>query len=847
MRRNRKAKGLKINTKAKIKGSIAYRTKAFGKFNIYRIFKESDVKRDASGKFTFEGAVSKAYGKFNRQQRKEKIAKDKKSQLKNQNQESQPNLLTLDSKSAKKNQPNSKLIRISFAKKIKPLLEKIEEIVTQKSKPLSSKGTALPKDSRGKIKPAGIMLKSGERNFSVMLNNLKEFREAFGEFSTKQILLSYNISLLTAENRKKLLDEYRRFINFKAPELFADGQVYNSLKDIRAALVKQNDVDALNKEFFESRLVASFLSSTTWAKLSTIPEYKVNELFKDIKSVNDSANSKRKDFKAAKEAGTYKVEKVADKEQIAQFLKSTIDSINIQKEELIRNALIANESAKVPKSDKEIIKEIETETKLLIEYVTKLGRNAEVVGDRTILSNKLQIKDTFLKKLPILELMQLREQLLFEIGNDVDKARIQLFLFNLEKDDIYQVPVTKIKQGYQLHHVNQFASFDVNGNPYFAIEKAYGSNSKDSLKAISEEDLLGLTVNYDESGNISYFYKDYFSEKGAKLKGSVFLKDLPLSYYRNNWELIVDKTDNTIIGFKNPESGETVSWDKAISEMNHSPKLYLDLPIAYHEKSRVNSLYGLLHPVENYTIKPDNDIQKSQLSNLSELASKLNVSKKLQTELEEGLKTGKLKAGKGQVESERHDEVRDNLYLYRRIELYEQVEKAVISLLEEIPSTSEKAIISNSAKYNYYKNGIRPSYVNNLTKLEERLAFLTQSAASINDLLPSDQNSSQSEAIKNIQEKIKNTKNVIKEIDKVTNFIINQGLNADYIRNHTPSQFFDSAIKNPRIWGLPANATPKMVMNAIMNGLTGSTLTDNFPSLDDQLKPLPKEPDISDE
>jgi len=179
MRRNRKAKGLKINTKAKIKGSIAYRTKAFGKFNIYRIFKESDVKRDASGKFTFEGAVSKAYGKFNRQQRKEKIAKDKKSQLKNQNQESQPNLLTLDSKSAKKNQPNSKLIRISFAKKIKPLLEKIEEIVTQKSKPLSSKGTALPKDSRGKIKPAGIMLKSGERNFSVMLNNLKEFREDF--------------------------------------------------------------------------------------------------------------------------------------------------------------------------------------------------------------------------------------------------------------------------------------------------------------------------------------------------------------------------------------------------------------------------------------------------------------------------------------------------------------------------------------------------------------------------------------------------------------------------------------------------------------------------------------------
>jgi hypothetical protein len=140
------------------------------------------------------------------------------------------------------------LIRISFAKKIKPLLEKIEEIVTQKSKPLSSKGTALPKDSRGKIKPAGIMLKSGERNFSVMQNNLKEFREAFGEFSTKQILLSYNISLLTAENRKKLLDEYRRFLNFKAPELFADGQVYNSLKDIRAALVKQSDEDSLNNE-----------------------------------------------------------------------------------------------------------------------------------------------------------------------------------------------------------------------------------------------------------------------------------------------------------------------------------------------------------------------------------------------------------------------------------------------------------------------------------------------------------------------------------------------------------------------------------------------------------------------
>ncbi len=134
MRRNRKAKGLKINTKAKIKGSIAYRTKAFGKFNIYRTFKESDVKRDASGKFTFEGAVSKAYGKFNRQQINEKIANDKKSQLKNQNQESKSNLINQDSKSAKKNQPNSKLIRISFAKKIKPLLEKIEEIVTQKSK-----------------------------------------------------------------------------------------------------------------------------------------------------------------------------------------------------------------------------------------------------------------------------------------------------------------------------------------------------------------------------------------------------------------------------------------------------------------------------------------------------------------------------------------------------------------------------------------------------------------------------------------------------------------------------------------------------------------------------------------
>ena len=57
----------------------------------------------------------------------------------------------------------------------------------------------------------------------------------------------------------------------------------------------------------------------------------------------------------------------------------------------------------------------------------------------------------------------------------------------------------------------------------------------------------------------------------------------------------------------------------------------------------------------------------------------------------------------------------------------------------------------------------------------------------------------------------------------------------------TPSQFFDSAIKNPRIWGLPANATPKMVMNAIMNELNGSTLTDNFPNLDDQLKPLPKD------
>jgi hypothetical protein len=48
-----------------------------------------------------------------------------------------------------------------------------------------------------------------------------------------------------------------------------------------------------------------------------------------------------------------------------------------------------------------------------------------------------------------------------------------------------------------------------------------------------------------------------------------------------------------------------------------------------------------------------------------------------------------------------------------------------------------------------------------------------------------------------------------------------------------------------RIWGLPANATPKMVLNAIMNGLNGSTLTDNFPNLDDQLKPLPKDPDIS--
>lgn len=841
MRKIRKAKVVKLNTKAKAKGSIAYRTKAFGKFSIYRIFKESDVKRDASGKFTFEGAVSKAYGKFNPQQRKEKIANDKKTQLKNQNQESQSNPITQDSKSAKENQPNSKLIPISSAKKIQPLLEKIEKIVTQKSKPLSSKGTALPKDSKGKIIPAGIMLKSGERNFSVMLNNLKEFREAFGEFSTKQILLTYNISLLTAQNRKKLLDEYRRFLNFKAPELFADGQVYNSLKDIRAALVKQNDVDALNKEFFENRLVASFLSSTTWAKLSTVPEYKVNKPFKDIKSIYDSANLKRKNFKDAKEAGTYKVEKVADKEQIEQFLKSVIDSINIQKEEIIRNALIANESAKVPKSDKQIIKEIETETKLLIDYVTKLGRNAEAIDDRTILSNKLQIKDSFLRKLPILELMQLQEQLLFEIGNDVDNVKIQLFLFNLEKDDIYKVLINNIKQGYQLHHVNQFASFDVNGNPYFAIEKAYGSNIKDSLKAISEEDLLGLTVNYDESGNISHFSKDYFSEKGAKLKGSVFLKDLPLSYYRNNWELIVDKTNNTIIGFKNPESGETVSWDKAISEMNHSPKLYLDLPIAYHEKSKVNSLSGLLHPLENYTIKPDDDIQKSQLSNLAELASKLNVSKKLQTELEIGLKTGKLKAGKGQVESERHEEVRHNLYLYRRLELLEQVEKAILSHFEEIPSTRDKAIISNSAKYNYYKNGIRPSYVNNLNKLEERLAFLTQSAISINDLLTSDQNSSQIEAIKNLQEKIKNTKNVIKEIDKVTDFIINQGLNSDYVRNHTPSQFFESAIKNPRIWGLPANATPKMVMNAIFNELNDSTLTDNFPNLDDQLKPLPKE------
>ena len=81
----------------------------------------------------------------------------------------------------------------------------------------------------------------------------------------------------------------------------------------------------------------------------------------------------------------------------------------------------------------------------------------------------------------------------------------------------------------------------------------------------------------------------------------------------------------------------------------------------------------------------------------------------------------------------------------------------------------------------------------------------------------------------------------------MTDSIINQGLNADYIRNHTPSQFFDSAIKNPRIWGLPANATPKMVMNAIMNGLNGSTLSDNFPNLDDQLKPLPKEPKNPDE
>lgn len=845
MRRNRKAKGSKINTKAKIKGSIAYRTKAFGKFNVYRIFKESDVKRDASGKFTFEGAVSKAYGKFNRKQRREQIAKEKKAELKNQkqNQESPPKIVNQDAKSERKNQPNLKLLSISFAKKIQPILEKIQEIVIAKGNSLPNKGTALPKDSEGKIKPAGIMRKSGEHNFSVMLNNLKKFRDAFGEFSTKQILLSYNISLLTAKNRKKLLEEYRRFLNFRVPELFADGQVYNSLKDIRAALINRADVNTLNQEFFEGKLVASFLSSTSWEKLSTVPEYKANEIFKNILSIYNSANSKRKKFKAAKEAGTYKVDKVVDKEQIAQFMKSTIDSINLQKEELIRNALIANESAKVPKSEKEIIKEIERETKLLIEYVTKLSRNAEVVGDRTVLSNKLQFTDSFLSKLPILELMQLREQLLFEIGNDVDKVKIQLFLFNLEKDDIYKVPITKMRQGYQLHHVNQFASFDINGNPYFAIEKAYGSNSKDSVKAISEEDLYGLTVNYNENGNISHFSKDYFSEKGAKVKGSVFLKDLPLSYYRNNWELIVDKTDNTIIGFKNPENGETVSWKKAISEMNHSPKLYLDLPIAYHEKSKVNSLYGLLHPVENYTIKPDNDIQKSQLSNISKLASQLNVSKKVQTELEEALKTGKLKAGKGQVESEKHDEVRGNLFLYRRIELYEQVEKAVMSKLEEIASPREKAIISNSAKYNYYKNGIRPAYENNLMKLKERLAFLTQSDSLINDLLPSDQNSAKNEAIKNLEEKIENTKNVIKEIDKLTNSIINQGLNDDYIRNHSPSQFFDSAIKNPRIWGLPANATPKMVMNAIMNQLNNTNQTDNFPNLDDQLKPLPKEPD----
>ena len=833
MRRNRKGKGAKINTKAKIKGSIAYRTKAFGKHSIYRIFKESDVKRDASGKFAFEGAVSKAYGKFNRQQRKEKIAKDK-----NETQDTKISPVTQDSKSARRNQPNAKFISINFAQKIEPILEKLKEIVSQNSKSLPTKGTALPKDSRGKIKPAGVLQKLGERNSSVMQNNLKEFRDAFGDVSLKQILLTYNIALLTAENRKKLLDEYRRFLSFKVPELFPEGEVNKSLKDVRAG----NNLDALNKEFFESKPIASFLSSTTWSKLSSVPEYKVNELFKDIKSLYDSANSKIKAFRAAKEAGKYKVAKVVDKKQIAQFLKSTIDSINIQKEELIRNALIANESAKVPKSEKEIRKEIETETKLLIDYVRKLSRNAETIGDRTVLSNKFQFTDSFLSKLPLLELMQLQEQLRFEIGNDVDRTKIQLFHFNLEKDDIYKVPITKMKQGYQLHHVNQFASFDVNGNPYFAIERAYGSNSKDSIKAISEEDLLGLTVNYDENGDISHFSKDYFSEKGAKIKGSVLLKDLPLSYYRDYWDLIVDLKDNTILGFKNPETGEIVSWKKAISEMNHSPKLYLDLPIAYHEKSRVNSLYGLLHPVENYTIKPDNELQKSQLSDLSQLASKLNVSKKIQTELEEALKTGKLKAGKGQVESEKHDEVRDSLSLYRRIELYEQVEKAVMAKLDELPSPRDKAIVSNSAKYNYYKNGLRPTYVSNLMKLEERLAFLSQSDSLINDLLPSDQNTSKIEAINNLQEKIKNTKSVIKEIDKLTNSIINQGLNADYIRNHTPTQFFDSAIKNPRIWGLPSDATPKMVMNAIMNQLNSSNISDNFPNLDDQLKPLPKEP-----
>jgi hypothetical protein len=852
-KRNNKRKGSAVQDKVKTVGG-AYKQKAFGKFSVWRTFKEWLVLRNEDGTFRDKGA-SKAYTpkyseNTSKPQSKGKAKKkntDNPGQLKDTVLEKVLKNNSQEQTTETKKTPEEKTDGLGkqASKFIKSGLGLLSEITAGRTSFIGDRDRANPRGG-------------ADRDLKEAIQTIRQLQLDYGETVVRELFKTHNIALMSGVNRNKLLKETLRLLKKYYPEVFKGDTPIRSMEEVRKRFeeeIKDNTFDeAVLRLLGKSKRIKGFISPLKW---ETIPEnskftrpYKTSEDFD--KKVEDKISTFRKMVKD----GIYDYELVSRDSEMKSAINTYLSELNTRIEENIEKTVemlyfkaINSEPKKdkdgnlVPVESKEEIRErVERASENLINYVSGLNSNFEEFKGRLVLGNNFLIPLEVLRKLPPVELLQFYEQIKYEVATENTSSTLRFLSMDLELQEVLDYGGKRLdeKSRYELHHVEQFASFDKDGNPYVSIERTQKNTKKgevveEKLKAVSREDFDNVEVVRNEDGSISHFVKQYYDldAKGNLVKkGETIMAELPLSYYEKGGEIL--EKDGFISGFRDKETQEEVSWRKAIDEMTHTYQTYLDIPNIIHQSKGENPMSSLLHPVDQFLITPENESLRAKLSRTKELSERLGLDPSIGGKIDNGLKNGVMGTGKGAIESSVHDKFRDELTKVRKMQLLDTLSKAVDELKGKLPPEDFDRLDAEGI-YTYYNGVVLAEQNLQLGSLSGKIRIMESTIEKIKEF-------SDSATIKKMEDslaKLKETysKGILSRDNLEASLEVTRGKIQDELNLRKISGgFLLKIIKNPELWGLPPDATKKQVLNAIVGEIRNRKGLDNFPSFNDDME-----------